>query len=171
MDCARVDEELVGFQLAALDGATRAAVEAHLTGCVRCVSSFLALKRAIDAGEGAMGPSEIMRQRIRREAEKALKPEPATGNRDLGTGNREQGTGNRKPETGNGRRARWAIVATAAAAMIAAPIVWLAMRGPVATTTKTAGGAIESNESGAVPVSTDKTIDTARTTPENLAFL
>jgi len=54
--------------------------------------------------------------------------------------------------------------------MIAAPIVWLAMRGPVATT-KTAGGAIESNESGAVPVSTDKTIDTARTTPENLAFL
>jgi len=53
VDCARVDEELVGFQLAALDGATRAAVEAHLTGCVRCVSSFLALKRAIDAGEGA----------------------------------------------------------------------------------------------------------------------
>ena len=34
----------------------------------------------------------------------------------------------------------------------------------------TAGGAIQS-ESGAVPVSTDKTVDTARTTPENLAFL
>ena len=70
MDCARVDEELIGFQLAALDGATRAAVEAHLTGCSRCVSSFLALKRAIDAGEGAIGPSEMMRMRIRKEAEK-----------------------------------------------------------------------------------------------------
>ena len=59
-------------------------------------------------------------------------------------------------------------MATAAAAMIAAPLVYLAMRGPVTTTV---GGAIESNESGAVPVSTDKTVDTARTTPENLAFL
>jgi anti-sigma factor RsiW len=162
VDCARVDEELVGFQLAALDGATRAAVEAHLTGCVRCVSSFLALKRAIDAGEGAFGPSEIMRQRIRREAEKELSgPEQATGNRQPATGN------DRKPP----RRARWAIVATAAAAMIAAPLVYRAMRGPATPTATTAGGAIQSNESGAVPVSTDKTVDTARTTPENLAFL
>lgn len=158
MDCARVDEELVGFQLAALDGATRAAVETHLTGCARCVSSYLALKRAIDAGEGAWAPSEIMRQRIRREAEKELKGEQATGNRQPATGN------DRRP-----RRARWAIVATAAAAMIAAPVVYLAMRGPAVTTT--AGGGIESNESGAVPVSTDKTVDTARMTPENLAFL
>jgi anti-sigma factor RsiW len=57
VDCARVDEELIGFQLAALDGATRAAVEAHLTGCARCVSSFLALKRAMDASEDALAPS------------------------------------------------------------------------------------------------------------------
>jgi anti-sigma-K factor RskA len=123
------------------------------------VSSYLALKRAIDASEGPWAPSEIMRMRIRREAEKQLNPEPATGNRQPATGN------DRKP-----RRARWAIVATAAAAMIAAPLVYRATRGP-APTTKTAGAAIESNESGAVPASTDKTIDTARTTPENLAFL
>jgi hypothetical protein len=153
VDCARVDEELVGFQLAALDGATRAAVEAHLTGCARCVSSFLALKRAIDAAEDASGPSEMVRARIRREAE-----------RELSAVSSRPSAAERKPT-----RARWAVVATAAAAMIAAPLVYLATRTPATTTTS--GGATDTMVPGVVPASTNKTVDTARTTPENLAFL
>ena len=149
MDCARVDGELVAFQLAALDGATRAAVEAHLTGCARCVSAYLALKRAMDAGEEAVAPSELTRSRIRKEAAFVLGA-PA----------------------GKSRRATWAIVATAAAAMIAAPVVYLAMRAPAAVT-QPEGAPAQPAVPGLVPASTNtnQTIDTARTTPENLAFL
>ena len=148
MDCARVDGELVAFQLAALDGATRAAVEAHLTGCARCVSSYLALKRAMDASEEAPAPSELTRSRIRKEAAFQL------------------GATARKP-----RRAKWAIVATAAAAMIAAPLVYVATRGPSAVTPRPAAAEPDTAVPGVVPASTNQTIDTARTTPENLAFL
>jgi anti-sigma factor RsiW len=144
VDCARVDEELVGFQLAALDGATRAAVETHLTGCARCVSSFLALKRAMDAGEDASTPSQMARARIRKEAERQLAAPRKTV------------------------KARWAIAATAAAAMIAAPLVYVATRGPAAAVTTPAATAPAGGNSGD---SSNGTVDTARTTPENLAFL
>lgn len=76
MDCKRVDEDLVGFALAAIDGATRAAVETHLVGCRRCVGAFLALKRAIDAGEEASAPSEMVRARIRQAAAAATTAKP-----------------------------------------------------------------------------------------------
>jgi anti-sigma factor RsiW len=144
VDCARVDEELVGFQLAALEGATRAAVETHLTGCARCVSSFLALKRAMDAGEDASTPSQMARARIRKEAERQLAPP-----RKL-------------------VRARWALAATAAAAMIAAPLVYVATRAPSASVATPAATAPADTNSGD---SSKGTVDTARTTPENLAFL
>ncbi|MCA1665218.1 MAG: zf-HC2 domain-containing protein [Myxococcales bacterium] len=144
MDCARVDEELVGFQLAALDGATRAAVETHLTGCARCVSSFLALKRALDAGEDAATPSQMARARIRKEAERQLAP-------------------SRKIVT-----ARWAIAATAAAAMIAAPLVYVATRAPSASVA-TPAATVPTDDNGGG--GSKDTVDTARTTPENLAFL
>ena len=141
MDCARVDEELIGFQLAALDGATRAAVETHLTGCARCVSSFLALKRAIDAGDDAAAmPSQLARARIRKEAERQLAPP-------------------KRPA-----KARWALAATAAAAMLIAPLVYRATRAPA---TK-----VNAPASEAAPAkSNNETVDTARVTPENLAFL
>lgn len=146
MDCARVDEELIGFQLAALDGATRAALEAHLTGCSRCVSSFLALKRAMDAGESAIGPSEMMRMRIRKEAEK-----------QFSVVSHQPSAPERKPA-----RARWAIAAAAAAAMLIAPLVYRATRAPSPTVTAPVEVA---------PAQSNKTVDTARVTPENLAFL
>jgi len=148
VDCARVDEELVGFQLAALDGATRAAVEAHLAGCARCVSSFLAVKRAVDASEDTSAPSQMARARIRREAEKQLAPAPA------------------KAEA-RPRRARWAI-AVAAAAMLIAPLVYFAKRSP---TVPSVSAPETTTVPGVIPASTNKTVDTARTTPENLAFL
>jgi anti-sigma factor RsiW len=139
VDCARVDEELIGFQLAALDGATRAAVEAHLTGCARCVSSFLALKRAMDASEDALAPSQMTRARIRAEAAKLT------------------ATNAPRPRA---RRATWALAATAAAALIVAPIVYVATRAHAPRSAR-----------GFPPAATDNTVDTARTTPENLAFL
>jgi len=147
VDCARVDEELVGFQLAALDGATRAAVEAHLAGCARCVSSFLAVKRAIDASEDTSAPSQMVRARIRREAEQQLGAPAKTAERP--------------------RRARWVIATAAAAAMLIAPLVYLAKRTPVSPTVSTPENVVP----GVIPASTNKTVDTARTTPENLAFL
>ncbi len=150
MDCARVDDELIGFQLAALDGATRAAVEAHLTGCSRCVSSFLALKRAIDVSEGATGPSEVMRMRIRKEAE-----------RQLSAISLQPSAPERKPT-----RARWAIVAAAAAAILASPFVYRATRAPSPAASAPATATPE-----VAPAKSNETVDTARVTPENLAFL
>jgi hypothetical protein len=172
VDCARVDEELIAFHLAALDGATRAGVEAHLTGCARCVSSFLALKRAVDAGEDAPAPSEMARARVRAEAERQLalvgaqlmaQKEPAAAT---------TATAAKKPEPAR-RRTTWALVATAAAAMVAAPFVYVQMQktaGPSPTTVS----APTVPPPAVVPVSTDgksETVDTARATPENLAFL
>ena len=113
MDCARVDEELVAFELAALDGATRAAVETHLTGCARCVSSFLALKRAIDAGEDATAPSELMRVRVRQQAQKELAAMSVAA-----------AAGGEEPERrqlARAQRAPWMAVAIAAAAAMLAP--------------------------------------------------
>jgi hypothetical protein len=60
--------------LAAIDGATRAAVEAHLVGCGRCVGAYLTLKRAVDAGEEALAPSELLRARVRAAAASQLAP-------------------------------------------------------------------------------------------------
>ncbi|HWE26474.1 MAG TPA: zf-HC2 domain-containing protein [Polyangia bacterium] len=140
MDCARVDGELVAFQLAALDGATRAAVEAHLTGCARCVSSYLALKRAMDAAEDAGAPSELMRARIRRDVAQELAPR-TTASRTI-------------------VKARWAIAVTTAV-LIAAPLVYRAVRAPQPQVPRVAPADAKSND----------TVDTARTTPENLAFL
>ena len=162
MDCARVEEELIGFELAALDGATRAAVETHLTGCARCVSALLALKRAIDAGEDATAPSEMARARVRAEAEKQLsavshQPSASAGKQPEG----------KQPRRAS--RARWVVVATAAAAAMIAPFVYQAMRGTRAPVLHEA--ASETPAPGVVPVKLDETIDTARTTPENLAFL
>ena len=151
MDCKRLDEELVPFALAALDGATRAAVEAHLVGCSRCVSAYLAVKRAVDAGEEADAPSELTRARIRRDAEKELAAVSAP-----------RAAAERKRP----RRAVWAVAVSAAAAMLLAPLVWRA--------------AHEAGEPGAAPslaaparsgMPTRGAVDTARATPENLSFL
>jgi anti-sigma factor RsiW len=153
VDCARVDEELIAFELAVLDGATRAAVETHLTGCARCVSSFLALKRAVDASEDATAPSEMTRARVRAEAVKAM---AAAAPRS-----------SPKP-----RRAPWMAVAAAAAAAVIAPFVYSALRTPKHEAVR--GATVETTGTGlpeVVPVKADETIDTARTTPENLAFL
>lgn len=151
MDCKRVDEELVPFALAALDGATRAALEAHLVGCSRCVSAYLAVKRAVDAGEEAEAPSELARARVRAEAERTLaaaRPAPA-------------GAAQRP------RRAVWAVAAAAAATMLLAPLVWRAAH--EAGEPSAAAPSVEAPAQPVVP--TRGAVDTARAMPENLSFL
>jgi Putative zinc-finger len=151
LDCTRVDQELVAFHLAALDGATRAGVEAHLAGCARCVSAYLALKRAIDAGEDAgAAPSEMTRKRIfaAAAAQLTVDARPSTGS-----------------ERGRPRRAAWTAMAVAAVVLMAAPFVWKAVQVATKPTVTPAGPAQE-----AAPAAS-RTVDTARTTPENLAYL
>ena len=157
MDCTRVDEELIGFQLAALDGATRAAVETHLTGCSRCVSAYLALKRAIDAGENAVGPSEMMRARIRKAAQRQL------------TADSQQATAaeqKQREEKRTARAALWVMAATAAAVLVAAPFAWRLSRSHRTPATDAVQGAVVEPQA---PV--EKTVDTARAIPDSLAFL
>jgi anti-sigma factor RsiW len=117
VDCKRVDEELVAFQLAAIDGGTRAAVEAHLLGCARCVGAYLMLKRAVDAGEEASAPSQMVRARIRAAATEIAGPRSK-------------------------RTWMWAAAATATAASVAAAIVLLVQR-PAPTPTATVTPRIE----------------------------
>jgi anti-sigma factor RsiW len=70
VDCTMMDAELVAFHLGALDGEPRAAVEAHLPGCARCVRAWLDLKRAVEREDDAPRapgdrPSELARARLR----------------------------------------------------------------------------------------------------------
>jgi anti-sigma factor RsiW len=150
VDCKRVDQELVAFHLAALDGPTRAAVEAHLCGCGHCVGAYLMLKRAIDAGEDAPAPSELLRARVRREAEAVLAPARVA-----------------RPAR---RWMAWSATATAVALLIAAPFVYRAgvQKGATELMSTPATPALN-----VVPVSTRPSgaIDTASTTAENLQFL
>lgn len=142
MDCKRVDQELVGFHLAAIDGATRAAVEAHLCGCARCVGAYLMLKRAVDGEEEAMAPSELVRARIR------------------GTARTELGAT-------KGRRWLWAAAAAGVAASLAVAVMLVVQR-PAPTPTPTPPSQTVPYR-GMVPV--ENVVDTARATPENLSYL
>jgi anti-sigma factor RsiW len=150
VDCKRVDEELVGFHLAALDGPTRAAVEAHLCACHHCVGAYLMLKRAVDAGEDAPAPSDVVRARVRRAAEAELRPaQPARPAR---------------------RWMTWSATAAAAVLLLAAPFVYRAGVQKGAAELATPATPLLQ----VVPVSTRPSagaIDTARTTAENLQFL
>jgi anti-sigma factor RsiW len=155
VDCKRVDEELVAFHLSALDGPTRAGVEAHLCGCGRCVGAYLMLKRAIDAGEDAPAPSELLRARVMRSAANELAP----------------ATTGRAPQR---RWIAWSATAAAALLLIAAPFVYHAGVQKGASSVELAAPMTPTLQ--VVPVSTRRlespgSIDTARTTPENLHFL
>ena len=152
MDCKRVEEELVSFHLAVLDGATRAAVEAHLCGCAHCVGAYLMLKRAVDAGEDAPAPSELARARVLAAARQQLQA----------------------PAAARPRRRIWSWAAVAAALLLA-PVAYRAgmYQGATQSATTVATPALPPLD--VRPVSTrpagSGAIDTARTTAENLQFL
>lgn len=157
MDCKRVDEELVAFHLSALDGPTRAAVEAHLCGCGRCVGAYLMLKRAVDAGEDAPAPPDLLRARVMRAAASALAPADA-----------------RPPQR---RWMAWSATAAAAALLVAAPFVYRAgvqkgASGVELATPMTPPLQVVPVSVGTRPrAESPESIDTARTVPENLHFL
>jgi hypothetical protein len=105
------------------------------------------LKRAVDAGEDAPAPSEVARARVLAAARTKLQTRPQ-------------------------RMRRLALVATAAAMLVAAPLLWRAtaprlesgrVGGAPASDTAEPTTPLPSREAGAV--------DTARATPENLRFL
>jgi hypothetical protein len=146
VDCRRVDEELIGFHLAALDGATRAAVEAHLCACARCVGAYLMVKRAVDAGEDAPAPSELTRARVHEAARAQLGATAAAPSARAPLGRRV------------------ALWATAAAMLVAAPLVYRAVRPPADTRPP-------SPSVPSTPQRAADAVDTARTTPESLQFL
>lgn len=67
MDCERIDPELIGFHLGALDDETRQRVEQHLCDCGACLRGFLVIKQALDRRYDAV-PSEASRARLREAA-------------------------------------------------------------------------------------------------------
>ncbi len=96
-------------------------------------------------------PSEIMRARVRAEAARVL----SAASRQAAAA---------QPKS---RRARWAIAATAVAAAVIAPFVYRSMHATAPATMS----APDTFVPGVVPVNLNETVDTARATPENLAFL
>ncbi len=66
MNCDEARCELTGFHFGTLTGATRDALEAHLTACPACLGEYLALKRAAECVEDLPPPSELSRARLRR---------------------------------------------------------------------------------------------------------
>ena len=163
MDCKRVEAELVAFQLAALDGATRAGVETHLMGCGRCVGQFLALKRAVDAGDDVgEGPSELARQRILRAAEKRG-PQLAAATLDRTAMEPRAAT-----ETARDRRHAQRLYVAVAALLLAAmaPFAWQATH--VAAPAKRSAPSLAPPSETILPT---EQVDTARLTPDNLRFL
>jgi hypothetical protein len=164
VDCHRVDEELVAFHLAALDGATRAGVEAHLAGCARCVSAYLALKRAADAGEEGAAPSELTRARIAAEARRLL----AESSRPSAVDPQRAAAAARAQGRRRERRMGWAMAAALAALMLAAaPLVWRATH-DAAAPARARGQALAPAPSR-LPL--HEAVDTARSTPETLSYL
>lgn len=72
MSCDTIQAELVAYHFGTESDETRDAVEAHLLECSQCLRDYLALKRAIETGEGAPAPSEAARVKIRRSVALAL---------------------------------------------------------------------------------------------------
>lgn len=67
MDCSRVATVLVAYHFATAPADERALVDAHLVSCRECLTSYLALKRAVDLEHGRDGerPSDSARANLR----------------------------------------------------------------------------------------------------------
>lgn len=67
MDCSRVASVLVAYHFATGPEDERALVDEHLVSCRECLTSYLALKRAVDRehGRDRERPSDSMRANLR----------------------------------------------------------------------------------------------------------
>jgi hypothetical protein len=164
VDCKRVEAELVSFQLAALDGATRAGVETHLIGCGRCVGQFLALKRAVDAGDDVIeGPSELARRRLLRSAGARATQLAAAATAPTSTMERRAAMESARDRR-HAQRLYFAVAALLVAAM--APFAWQARHAVPAKRPVPSLAAPPAE----LQLPTEE-VDTARLTPDNLRFL
>ncbi len=78
MDCALIEEHLIGYHFATLTDGEREGVEAHLVACGACLRNYLALKAEIDRGSApAHGPSEAVRLRLRATVAERFRPSAA----------------------------------------------------------------------------------------------
>lgn len=66
MTCVEVERELLAYHFNTLEPDARAKLEAHLVECAACVAEYIALKRAVEAGDDTPAPSEAARLRLRR---------------------------------------------------------------------------------------------------------
>jgi len=64
VECELIESELAAFHFGTVSSEARAAVEAHLVSCERCLRAFLAFKRAAEAEGG--GPPDEARARLKR---------------------------------------------------------------------------------------------------------
>jgi anti-sigma factor RsiW len=70
--CTHDRAALVAFHFGEVSIDERDAIEAQLTGCAECLRELLALKRAIETGEDAPRPPDVVRQRLRRAVARAV---------------------------------------------------------------------------------------------------
>ncbi len=65
MNCEQVELELIGYHFGTVSLEARAALEAHLPTCARCLTSFLALKRELETQPDLPPASPNARVRLR----------------------------------------------------------------------------------------------------------
>lgn len=75
MDCAGVASLLVPYHFASVTADDQDAIDAHLVGCTACLKTYLALKRACEAGP-LERPSPHVRARLRAEVARTFAPKP-----------------------------------------------------------------------------------------------
>lgn len=73
MDCSLVRIDLIAYQFATIADDDRARLEAHLVECTTCLKIYLALKGAVDRGDGEL-PSEATRLALRGAVEARFRP-------------------------------------------------------------------------------------------------
>ncbi|HSQ63287.1 MAG TPA: zf-HC2 domain-containing protein [Polyangiaceae bacterium] len=74
MTCEEIELELVAYHFGLIEGEARERVEAHLASCGACLAAFLAIKRAIETGEGGPAPSKASRARLRSAVAREIAP-------------------------------------------------------------------------------------------------
>jgi hypothetical protein len=75
MDCALIQQHLIGYHFATVSDDERGDVEAHLVACTSCLRTYLALKSHIDAAaRDDELPSEAARLRLRAAVQARFRP-------------------------------------------------------------------------------------------------
>ena len=74
MICEELD--VIAYHFGTVSDEARKLVEAHLLQCQECLRRYLDVKRSVETAEGAPGPSEAARVRLRSAVDEELNPQP-----------------------------------------------------------------------------------------------